>query len=210
MKVNMKRLIGIKLGLPTKYVTSYRMEGCVLTKSTYFIYNAVDWGGDAIAGAFPLSEFIGSSHKHKVTAFTGGLNKQKLSEHDTGKYIIRKELTWIGDNRKDATEMESCYNYDNNYIGDIKTARFICDKIGIAPEIIPNDNSNVCCIGYCKKENKWYGWSHRAIQRFGAGDRIFEERYGNDSTYFNKHGSKVIKTLEDAKQAAINFAKYIG
>ena len=37
----------------------------------------------------------------------------------------------------------------------------------------------------------------------------FEEDFGNDETKFTQHGSKTIKNLNDAKQAAINFAKYI-
>jgi hypothetical protein len=60
-----------------------------------------------------------------------------------------------------------------------------------------------------EEEQKWYGWSHRAICGFGIGDRIFEEKYGNDNTPFVKHGRKKIKTLADAKLAASRFASSV-
>jgi hypothetical protein len=64
-------------------------------------------------------------------------------------------------------------------------------------------------IGFSEKEKKWYGWSHRAICGFGIGDKIFEKDFGDDNTEYSKHGKKDIKTLEDAKQSAINFSDYV-
>lgn len=64
-------------------------------------------------------------------------------------------------------------------------------------------------VGFSEKDQKWYGWSHRAIMGFGIGDRIFEEDYGDDKTPFLKHGSKECKTLEDAKKSANAFSDYI-
>jgi len=48
-------------------------------------------------------------------------------------------------------------------------------------------------IGFNEKEQKWYGWSHRAVASFGIGDKIFEEDFGDDNTPFVKHGSQPIK-----------------
>lgn len=60
---------------------------------------------------------------------------------------------------------------EGRYIGDPKTAHYLCKKRGIAPELAdPNDN--VCSIGFCEREQKWYGWSHRAIYGFGVGSHI--------------------------------------
>jgi hypothetical protein len=63
----------------------------------------------------------------------------------------------------------------------------------------------VCSIGRAG-DGRWYGWSHRAMCSFGIGDRIFEEKYGNDSAPFIKHGHKSIKTEADARLAATRFA----
>lgn len=119
-------------------------------------------------------------------------------------YIIRDELSPI-DNQ---TRIKSAYNHNGDYIGDSKTAHFLCVKKGILPELIPGNT--VCSIGFGFKDNKWYGWSHRAICGFKIGDMIFEEKFGDDHTPFIKHGRKKIKNMKNAKQAAINFANYIG
>jgi hypothetical protein len=64
-------------------------------------------------------------------------------------------------------------------------------------------------VGFSEKEQKWYGWSHRAIVGFGVGDKIFEPDYGDDKTPFVKHGSKAIRDMKGAKKAAVAFAKYV-
>ena len=57
--------------------------------------------------------------------------------------------------------------------------------MGIQPELA-HENDNVCAIGFCDKEQKWYGWSHRAIHGFGIGSEV---KMG-DCAYHanNKHG----------------------
>lgn len=60
-----------------------------------------------------------------------------------------------------------------------------------------------CGLGWSEKEQKWYGWSHRAIHGFGVGDKAME-CYPDG----NKEGKKC-KTLEDCKQAAIAFANSV-
>ena len=59
-----------------------------------------------------------------------------------------------------------------DYIGDTKMAAMICKRMGISPEIIPNSDHTVCSIGFCEAEQKWYGWSHRAICGFGIGSHV--------------------------------------
>lgn len=49
---------------------------------------------------------------------------------------------------------------------------------------------------------KWYGWSHRAVYGFGIGDKIKKGDSGYE--YLNKEYT--IKTDDQAKEAAINFA----
>ena len=63
------------------------------------------------------------------------------------------------------------YNHNGQYIGNSSTARYLCKEKGIAPEYI-DAASRVCSIGFCEKEQKWFGWSHRAIFGFGIGDTV--------------------------------------
>lgn len=115
---------------------------------------------------------------------------------------------------------EVAYNPDGAYIGNLKVAKMLCEERGIAPELIPPD-MNVCSIGFCKKEQKWYGWSHRAIHGFSIGDVVKEgdccALSGWTDDYLANHpeadlslpiGFKA-KTLDDAKRMAIAFAESV-
>ncbi len=65
-------------------------------------------------------------------------------------------------------EMKTAYTPDGKQIGDSKTAYRLCKKRGIKPEL-SHPNNSTCSIGFSEKEQKWYGWSHRAIYGFGIG-----------------------------------------
>jgi hypothetical protein len=80
---------------------------------------------------------------------------------------------------------------------------------------LESTTGKVVNIGYDPKEQKWYGWSHRAICGFGIGDRVFEADISDyedesDKVPFTMHGRQEIKNMTQAKQAARNFAEYIG
>ena len=60
---------------------------------------------------------------------------------------------------------------DGAYIGNKDWAEKLCDKWGIKPELRSPELS-VCSIGFNEKEEKWYGWSHRAIYGFGVGSKV--------------------------------------
>ncbi len=127
-------------------------------------------------------------------------------------YIVRNEAWKAFPDSDEPLFIKAAYNLRGEYIGDPKTARYLCVTRKIKPTKA-SKNHSVCSIGFCKKQRKWYGWSHRAIYGFGIGDKLFEENYRphandkkNDLIPFNKHGSVVIRTLKQAKQAAINFA----
>ena len=64
-------------------------------------------------------------------------------------------------------------------------------------------------IGLDEDKGIWYGWSHRAIVGFKIGDKIFEPDFGDEKTKYSQHGSKPIKTLDDAKLSAQRFADYV-
>lgn len=139
--------------------------------------------------------------------------KKELSREEFPKYGYYKvkELVKPNDSPSDQFEMDSYYTIDGDYyLGDEKMAKFICKKRGLV-NVQPSLNGagKVCSIGFDEKEQKWYGWSHRAICGFGLGDKIFEEKFGDDNTKFTQHGKETIKNLEQAKQAASNFAGYV-
>jgi hypothetical protein len=99
-------------------------------------------------------------------------------------------------------------------------------RLQIQPEKISNEY-HICSVGKSAVDGKWYGWSHRAIAGFGAGDRLFSEkiraplckacRKGENcaglpcrsSVPFRLHGTKEIKTDADARAAAVAFARYV-
>lgn len=64
----------------------------------------------------------------------------------------------------------SAHTPNGAYIGNEDWAQEL-EKRGIAPELRTPD-SGVCSIGFCEQEQKWYGWSHRAIWGFGIGDTV--------------------------------------
>jgi len=124
-------------------------------------------------------------------------------------YIVRDELWLMKDVGFDEpNEMRAAYAPDGTYIGDPKEAYFLCHKMGIRPERASDDHS-VCSIGYSPKKKKWYGWSHRAMCGFGIGDMIYEEDHGGPNVAFVDHGNRKIERIEQAREAAINFAESV-
>lgn len=124
-----------------------------------------------------------------------------------GYYMKKEELSYPG--QKPFT-MDTCMTIEGNYyIGPENFAKMLTQKRELTKLQPSSKDSNVVSIGFNEKEQKWYGWSHRAMFGFGIGDKIFKERYGDDKTHFSKHGDKIIKTLGDAKKAAKNFARYV-
>lgn len=126
--------------------------------------------------------------------------------------------------------MKSAYTPDGNYIGESRLAYQLCKTRGIKPEPMPKEfiagcndgDSGICSIGFSEKEQKWYGWSHRAMYGFGIGyvvkkgsccasPGVTEEwlRDHPEDDFSLPVGFKV-KTLADAKRAAIAFADSVG
>lgn len=117
--------------------------------------------------------------------------------------------------------MKSAYTPSGDYIGNPKMAYRLCKVRGIRPEK-SDPRANVCSIGFCGKEQKWYGWSHRAIYGFGIGDTVKEgdccASSGWTEDYLKEHPEKdrslpvgfVARTLEDCKLMAIAFADSVG
>ena len=90
------------------------------------------------------------------------------------------------------------------YIGDSKIARHLCIKRGIFPELA-RPGANVCSIGWAPGDNKWYGWSHRALFGFTHGDVVKE---GDICTGSMPVGFTA-ESFEDAKKMAVAFAEAV-
>jgi len=120
-------------------------------------------------------------------------------------YIVREEVIDGDDFGGGDVTMKSAYTVNGNYIGDPKDAKYFCTEMGIHPEKSDPAHS-VCSVGFQPKEQKWYGWSHRAISGYGVGDTI-EDHDLEDGT-----GEKIfsqgheLQTLEECYQAAVTFA----
>lgn len=124
-------------------------------------------------------------------------------------YILQKEFLEMND-KGEGDWMTVAYNHQGDFIGDNKMAYFLCVKKRLKPELISKEHK-VCSIGYCYNENKWYGWSHRAMYGFGIGYIVLK---GSSESITNECLKKdlsvpvgfKIKTLADAKKVAIAFA----
>ena len=111
---------------------------------------------------------------------------------------------------------------DDSYIGDDSSYKFFVEKKKLILIQKSVKGQNVASIGYSPEENKWYGWSHRAIHGFTIGDVVKEGDLTNDSGLVEEYriqhpeedhslpvGFKAL-TLDDAKRMAIAFAEAVG
>lgn len=142
--------------------------------------------------------------------------QETLSTEPMGTFKLRHCRFRMNEN-EDWLEIDSVYNKNGDYIGNLDTARLLQDK-GIEPEVAQDDHNN-CSIGFCESQQKWYGWSHRAMFGFGIGyvskegecqvtsgwvDDI-DPRTGELDTLPIPIGFQT-ETLDDCKRVAIAFA----
>lgn len=113
-------------------------------------------------------------------------------------------------------------NDDGVYIGvpefaDILVRKGIHNPLPIPKEFTSDEKeSRVCSIGKSVIDNKWYGWSHRAMYGFEIGDSVKEGDCTAMSGYVEECRDKfpktelpigfIAKTDEDCKRMAIAFA----
>lgn len=138
----------------------------------------------------------------------------KVIKYRSWGYELRQEKHWTPDGQP--VQLTSAYVIDtDNYIGNKELANYLCRERHIVPEIASADHT-ICSIGFCGVDQKWYGWSHRAIYGFGIGDRLFDAHWRGGYTDeeiehvpFNQRGEVEITDFAKARQAAINFAREV-
>jgi hypothetical protein len=97
--------------------------------------------------------------------------------------MTEKLIKILNDNTEKRETMvdDYCHKYyvskiDGSYVGAIdqeKDLEFLAD-FGITEQIQnrKNINGNTSNIGFNPIEQKWYGWSHRAVYGFGIGSKV--------------------------------------
>lgn len=87
-------------------------------------------------------------------------------------------------------------------------------RYGIEQFEYPTPTSTIKHIGFAPKDQKWYGWSHRAIYGFGIGSRVTKGSVIADGIAADLRSGGpgpfpvgfVAKTLDDARRMASQFA----
>jgi len=133
-------------------------------------------------------------------------------------YEVRKEKHLVCTDEE--VVVSAAYTPSGDYLGNTRMARFLIIKHGIKPEK-SKPSHKVCSIGFCEREQKWYGWSHRAIYGFGIGDVVKEgdctASSGWTDEYLAMHPEENTSlpvgfttfSLDDAKKMAVAFAESV-
>lgn len=85
-------------------------------------------------------------------------------------YDIRDEM-WDNEftDQEPSLMKKLAYSKQGDWIGSSKEAYRMVHRFGIQQFEKTEDDHCICSIGYAPKDNKWYGWSHRAIFGFTKG-----------------------------------------
>ena len=136
---------------------------------------------------------------------------EKLHRNLDGSAKIRQEaLQELLSNNELVVDVKenSCRTKAGSYIGDIGYTWYLTHVMGLSNlESIDNNSEWTVSIGFNEKEQKWYGWSHRARHGFGIGDSTNIDLINLE--YIDKTLAAKVETLDDAKQMAIAFAKSV-
>lgn len=137
--------------------------------------------------------------------------KRVLFQRHYPGYLYRREIVDDSDHGGDGKlEMVNCYDSKTGaWIGDARMTRFLCKTKGLRQIQKSQESHCVASIGFNAAEQRWYGWSHRAICGFGIGDKMFDEAFGDDDTPYTEHGTVPIHTIEEARASAVKFAKSV-
>lgn len=145
--------------------------------------------------------------------------KNLLEDHDSwALYLVDGRFN----PSDDPVTLRVGYTKNGLYLGEEKNAKFITNTLGVTEQFGTTRDGTVANIGFNPKEQKWYGWSHRAIYGFGIGDIVEEgdccATSGLTDDYLQSNPEKDLslsvgfkaESLEDAKRMAIAFADSVG
>ena len=139
--------------------------------------------------------------------------------------VLVDNLPYMGKPMKNYAQMRGRWtiirramtNIGGHYIGEASWGHRIFVKRGL-DDVQPQAEGQTCCVGFDVVKMEWYGWSHRAMVGFGIGDKIFDVDWKPkkstteeemDKIKFIERGGRTIKTLAQAKKAALAFADYV-
>ncbi len=138
------------------------------------------------------------------------LSQKPVSETVMPHYLVREEV-WALDDQVNQRPLSSAYSFAGDYLGNPDHAERLVREYGITYFEKIEPEHCVCSIGFSPRDQKWYGWSHRAIHGYGIGEvvepgtpPVVDFEAGGAT-----HGilpSFKIKTLDDAKRVATAFA----
>lgn len=123
-----------------------------------------------------------------------------VKRHPKYGYEIRTEM-WELVEDEEPSETIAAYNLNGIYIGNENTAKVICKKNGIIPEPA-REGDSTCEVGFSVLNNKYYGWSHRAMAGFTIGDTVKKGYPAAESLPIGFTAN----TMADARKIAVAFA----
>lgn len=114
--------------------------------------------------------------------------------------------------------MKQAYTFSGHLVGSTRFAHYLIVKRGIMPELA-GPGHKFCSIGFCEREQSWYGWSKRGLCGFSIDGVVKKEDWlmlfrGKSSKHpdvSSKNLSSVsigfqAITFDDTKKMAIEFA----
>ena len=137
--------------------------------------------------------------------------------------LEKRDVIWtVSTDMMHPVGLVAIYTPNGAYVGDEEMAAQLLER-GILPELARLEH-HTCSVGFCAREQKWYGWSHRAIHGFAIGDIVEDgdcvatPRYDSESLeYLALHPEEdrslpigfVAQTLDDARRMAVAFAESV-
>lgn len=182
---------------------------------------------------------VGQTYDEETDDMRGGF-VVRVEVNDFGSVMtptLEGKLSWLINFAIPSRErliMLSCYTPEGYYLGDLDTAGWLYFRHGLThvqPICVVVDPSKraeaiqekwACQVGFDEKNQRWVGWSHRAIAWFPVGyiakegDCVVSSGWTDE--YLAEHPEEnltvpvgfEVKTLDDSKRCAIAFAESVG
>jgi len=139
-----------------------------------------------------------------------------IEEENRGEYLYRKEII---NGKEHGGESEllivNCYStFSGDWLGGEDVAKMLCEKYSLTQLQKHEPGHSVCSIGFNVEEQKWYGFSRRAIYGFGIGSEVSKGDYAYTPKTVDELYELITKVDEDgyvwhAKEDVIKLDKSI-